>query len=61
MHITEKQGEKVIIIQAPMLTDKATINVYFTLNFLQNHVTHNVTRLTPKKGKFPKIYNILYK
>jgi len=36
-----------------IFTIKAKINVYLTLNFLINHVTYKVIKLTPKKGKFP--------
>lgn len=35
---------------------KADNKEYFTVTFLQNHVTHKVIILTPRKGKFPNIF-----
>lgn len=35
---------------------KADNKEYLTVTFLQNQVTHNVIILTPRKGKFPKIF-----
>ncbi len=47
--------EKVTTTQAEMLTAKATNKVNLTVNFLKNHVTNKVIKLTPKNGIFPFI------
>ena len=43
-------------MQEIILTISATIKTFLTGNFLINHVTYKVIRLTPRKGKFPIIH-----